>query len=196
MARFCTACGHQLPAPDAPCPVCTGTGRETLRADTSGDGRGRRTSRKGSDRQKKRRHIVAGLIVGLVIVLAAAAGTLALLAHFRVFDLPLSNPPQTLQELSAARISMQRQDGDGEETTFVVTLPDFTALYQEAVATDDPAAYVRSALKRGNYRIKRVTTSVDSSSDDAGSIEQQAIDDALEQELENAINSIAGDSND
>ena len=192
MARFCTTCGHQLPAPDAPCPTCTGNGRDSLRADTSGDGRDRRTSRKGSDRQKKRRHIVAGLIVGLVIVLAAAAGTLALLAHFRVFDLPLVNPPQALQELRDARISVQRQNGDGEEATFVVTLPDFTALYQEAMAADNPAAYVRSALERGDYRIKRVTTTVDSSSDDAGSIEQQAIDDALEQELENAINSIAG----
>ena len=88
---------------------------------------------------------------------------------------------------------MQRQDGDGKETTFVVTMPDFTALYQEAVAADDPAAYVRSALERGDYRIKRVTTTVTPSSDNA---EQQAIDGVLEQELEDAIDSIAGASND
>lgn len=192
MARFCTACGHRLPAPDAPCPTCTGNGGDSLRADTSGDGRGKRISRKGSERRKKRRHIVVGLVVGLVTILAVVTGTLALLVHFRVFDLPLVNPPQTLQELSDARISVQCQDGEGEETTFVVTLPDFTALYQKAVAADDPAAYVRSALKRGDYRIKRVTTTVAPSSNDA---EQQAIDGVLEQELEDAIDSIAEASN-
>ena len=133
-----------------------------------------------------------GLVVGLVTILAVVTGTLALLVHFRVFDLPLVNPPQTLQELSDARISVQCQDGEGEETTFVVTLPDFTALYQKAVAADDPAAYVRSALKRGDYRIKRVTTTVAPSSNDA---EQQAIDGVLEQELEDAIDSIAEASN-
>ena len=196
MARFCTTCGHQLPAPDALCPVCAGNSRDSLRADTSGDGHSKRTSRKGSDRRKKRRHIVTGLIAGLVTILAVAAGTLALLVHFRVFDLPLVNPPQALRELSDARISVQRQDGDGEEATFVVTLPDFTALYQEAMAADDPAAYVRSALERGDYRIKRVTTTVHSSSDDADDAERQAIDGVLEQELEDAIDSIAGASND
>lgn len=192
MARFCTACGHRLPAPDAPCPTCTGNGGDSLRADTSGDGRGKRISRKGSEQRKKRRHIVVGLVVGLVTILAVVTGTLALLVHFRVFDLPLVNPPQTLQELSDARISVQCQDGEGEETTFVVTLPDFTALYQKAVAADDPAAYVRSALERGDYRIKRVTTTVAPSSNDA---EQQAIDGVLEQELEDAIDSIAEASN-
>ena len=50
MARFCTACGHRLPAPDAPCPTCTGNGGDSLRADTSGDGRGKRISRKGDYR--------------------------------------------------------------------------------------------------------------------------------------------------
>lgn len=113
MARFCTACGHRLPAPDAPCPTCTGNGGDSLRADTSGDGRGKRISRKGSERRKKRRHIVVGLVVGLVTILAVVTGTLALLVHFRVFDLPLVNPPQTLQELSDARISVQCQDGEG-----------------------------------------------------------------------------------
>lgn len=198
MAKFCTDCGHRLRDPDGPCPVCESGG--TPRVPESGpspDDDRRRTTRVSQGRRIRR--IVIAVLAVIIILAALAIGACAALSHFRVIDLPLANPPENLQELNDQRISVTNE-GDGRSddgwVTFTVTLPDYTELYQQAVSSDDPDAYVRNALERGTYSIKRIEKRVDAANKDIAELKQQVADEVLEDELIAAVNALVEDSDD
>lgn len=192
MAKFCTDCGHRLHDPDGPCPVCESGG--TPRVPESGpspDDDRRRTTRVSQGRRIRR--IVIAVLAVIIILAALAIGACTALSHFRVIDLPLANPPENLQELAYARMSMTEKDDKNAETrTFVVTMPDYEQLFSESYRSDDPDRYLRTALEHGQYDIVHVECTIDVDAVSDEDLTSTVYKNALERELTQAITTVVG----
>mgnify|MGYP005761771089 FL=1 len=115
---------------------------------------------------------------------------------------PEDRQQEKLAELGQETLTVEegeiRMESETEgEADLMVRLPDYEALFLEALNAEDPDAYLENALENGDYETKQVETRAQVTVEGGNQVvhSEEAAKEALEKELVQAIAALAGEEN-
>lgn len=203
MAKFCGKCGAKLDETTGRCPKCCAGNAENLK-NRKADKRQKEVPQESERAEwsagKKIRRFCLKLLFGTALILLLTGGAIVGLFHFNVLDISAVsnfNKEQLLPFVNERAIEVKEtnivMDTDTEGTAeIIVQMPNYTLLFREAAASNNPEKYLLEALALGRYEVQEfvgvATVTVDDEITTVHSDEM--VHRLLEESLVDAINAL------